>query len=246
MTVSPPLIFFFTDFGSEGPYLGQMEASIRAGSLNADVINLCSDAPFGDACRSSYLLAALSQQLPAGCILVCVVDPDVGSDRAALLVEAGGRTFLGPDNGLLSQVVADDPQARVSWLDVDAAGLSPSFHGRDLFAPTAAELVTGQAVATQPMSPAAMQGADWQRDLHEIIYLDHYGNAYTGLRASRLGREQTLSVNGHALRNARTFSDVPRGEAFWYRNSCGLVEIAVNGGRADRLLGLAVGDSIRP
>jgi hypothetical protein len=86
--------------------------------------------------------------------------------------------------------------------------------------------------------------ADWPDDLCEIVYVDHFGNTMTGLRAVALPRNARLATAGRILERAVTFSDQPPGAAFWYENSNGLVEIAVNQGRADRDLGLAIGAPI--
>ena len=88
------------------------------------------------------------------------------------------------------------------------------------------------------------RGADWPDDLCEIIYIDHYGNAMSGMRALMLPRDARLVVGGRLLESAGTFSDRPPGTAFWYDNSNGLVEIAVNQGRADRELNLAIGSPV--
>ncbi|MGH6960670.1 MAG: SAM hydroxide adenosyltransferase, partial [Dongiaceae bacterium] len=85
---------------------------------------------------------------------------------------------------------------------------------------------------------------EWPDDLAEIVYIDHYGNAMTGLRAAALGDDASLAVAGRPLERARTFADHPPGDAFWYENSNGLAEIAVNQGCADRVLGLAIGSPV--
>ena len=85
---------------------------------------------------------------------------------------------------------------------------------------------------------------DWPDDLAAIVYVDHFGNAMTGLRASALPPGARLVAAGRILDRARTFSDRPQGEVFWYENSNGLAEIAVNLGRADRDLGLAIGAAV--
>jgi hypothetical protein len=124
--------------------------------------------------------------------------------------------------------------------------LSASFHGRDLFAPVAARLARGEAIASlaQPADDErATRG--WPDDLAEIVYLDHYGNAMTGLRGALLPPGARLAAGGRTLSHAATFSSVRTGEAFWYVNSNGLAEIAVNGGRAGEALGLAIGSTIR-
>ena len=85
--------------------------------------------------------------------------------------------------------------------------------------------------------------ADWPDDLAEIVYIDHYGNAMTGMRGETVAATARLACGGRTIAPAPTFSAVPPGAAFWYVNSNGLVEIAVNGGRADRLLGLSIGST---
>ena len=122
--------------------------------------------------------------------------------------------------------------------------LSASFHGRDLFAPIAGRLARGEPPSGLARRAAATSHPDWPDDLAEIVYVDHYGNALTGLRGQCLPPTARLSVGGRRVAAARIFSAVPEGEAFWYVNSNGLVEIAVNSGRADRALGLAVGSPI--
>ena len=119
-----------------------------------------------------------------------------------------------------------------------------TFHGRDLFAPVAGRLARGETPAALA-SPIAPRGyPDWPDDLPEIVYVDHYGNALTGLRGKTLSAGARLDAGGQRIGHAPTFSAVPTGTAFWYANANGLVEIAVNAGRADRTLGLAVGSRV--
>src|SRR4029450_857840 len=122
--------------------------------------------------------------------------------------------------------------------------LSASFHGRDLFAPVAAMLARGDPPPGQPRHDGEDRRADWPDDLCEIVYVDHYGNAMTGLRAAMLPPGARLTAANRVLDRARTFSDLPPGAAFWYENSNGLAELAVNQGRADRDLGLAIGSPV--
>jgi S-adenosylmethionine hydrolase len=122
--------------------------------------------------------------------------------------------------------------------------LSASFHGRDLFAPVAGWLASGERPAHKPRASKIGRHADWPDDLPEIVYIDRYGNALTGLRGNFLPKGARVAVSGQVLRRARTFSDVPPGEAFWYENSNGLVEIAVNVGRAADALRLVIGSPV--
>jgi hypothetical protein len=235
------MIVLFTDFGLEGPYTGQMKAVLHRQAPDAAVVDLFADAPAGNPKAAAYLLAAYAAWFPAGTVFLCVVDPGVGGARPAVVVEADGRRYVGSGNGLfeLTRRRAGD----VRWWEIDwrPEHLSASFHGRDLFAPVAAMLANGEAVPGTPLAPDADCRPDWPDDLAEIVYVDHYGNALTGLRASVLPPGARLAVAGRVLERARTFGDVPPGAAFWYENANGLAEIAVNRGRADRDLGLAIG-----
>jgi S-adenosylmethionine hydrolase len=218
-----------------------MHAVLTRLAPEVPVIELFNDAPAFDAKASAYLLAAYADGFAKGDVFVCIVDPGVGGPRLPLVVEAGGRWFVGPDNGLLAIVArrADSAQAwEITWRP---ERLSASFHGRDLFAPVAAELARG---SLRPSQPRAVPTVDWPDDLAEIVYIDGYGNAMTGLRAQVLAGDNVLRAGERQIASARTFSDVAPGTAFWYENANGLAEIAVNCGRADETLGLAIGSEI--
>ncbi len=235
------MIVLFTDFGGRGPYLGQMRAVLARRAPEVPVVDLLSDAPAFDAKASAYLLSAYAAGFDKGDVFICVVDPGVGGRRAPLVVEADGRWYVGPDNGLLT-VVARRAAAAQAWeIAWRPPRLSASFHGRDLFAPVAAELARGTLLTSRPR---AVPVEDWPEDLAEIVYVDGYGNAITGVRAAVLGPDDVLRAGERRIARARTFCEVAPGAAFWYENANGLAEIAVNRGRADEALGLAVGSEI--
>lgn len=235
------MIVLFTDFGLAGPYTGQVKAVLAREAPGVPAIDLFADAPAFDPQLSAYLLAAYAAEFPAGTVFIAVVDPGVGTDRRPLVVEADGRRFVGPDNGLFELVRRRAALVRAWSIDWTPARLSASFHGRDLFAPVAARLARGEPVPGTSLSPGAIARPDWPDDLARIVYVDVYGNAMTGLRASALAGDAVLHAGGRPVRRGRTFADVPPGEALWYENANGLAEIAVNRGRADRDLALAVG-----
>ena len=239
------MIALFTDFGLAGPYTGQMKAVLYRLAPGVPVVDLFSDAPSRNPKAASYLLAAYGAWFPPGTVLLAVVDPGVGGARAPLLVEAEGRLYVGPDNGLFELVCRRASAPRVSEIVWRPETLSASFHGRDLFAPVAAMLARGDRPACEPRLPNVGRRAHWPDDLAEIVYIDHYGNALTGLRAARLSADATLVAGGYRIARARTFSAVPAGAPLWYENSNGLAEIAVNLGRADEALGLAIGSSVK-
>jgi len=233
------MIVLFTDFGWDGPYVGQMKARIAEIAPAVPVIDLMHDAPPFAPKPSAYLLAALLDHLPGEAVVCAVVDPGVGSDRPAVVGEANGRRLVGPGNGLFEIALRRAGPGRLERLTETPAPLSATFHGRDLFAPTAARLARGEGIATAPLESES-PGGDWPNTLAEIIYTDSYGNAMTGLPAAELG-EAVLQAGGHRLARGRTFSDAVPGDAFWYANSIGLAEIAVNQGSAAATLGLERG-----
>jgi S-adenosyl-L-methionine hydrolase (adenosine-forming) len=238
------MIVLFTDFGLHGPYTGQMKAVLHQTAPSIPVIDLFANAPVGNPTASAYLLAGYAAWFPARTVFLCVVDPGVGGTRTAIIVEADGRWYVGPGNGLFELVQRRARQAR-SWdIDWKPERLSASFHGRDLFAPVAAMLARGESPPGVARKNSADRRTDWPDDLCEIVYIDHFGNAMTGLRAVTLPRNARLSVAGRVLERAGTFGDQPLGTAFWYENSNGLAEVAVNQGRADRDLGLAIGVAV--
>lgn len=240
------MLALFTDFGAAGPYVGQMKAAIHRECPGATVIDLLADAPAHNPRAAAYLLAALAPEFPAATVFLGVVDPGVGDPlRRPAAVSVDGQWFVGPDNGLFNVVAMRGRE--VCWWDITwrPARLSASFHGRDLFAPVAARLARGESPpgTVCPVQDRIIPG--WPEDLAEIVYIDHFGNAMTGMRAAKLAGAHSLQINDIGIAHARTFSAVPAGRAFWYENANGLVEVAVNQGSAARALRLAIGDKVR-
>ncbi|MBI3771155.1 MAG: SAM-dependent chlorinase/fluorinase [Gammaproteobacteria bacterium] len=242
------MIVLFTDFGLQGPYIGQMQAVLARLAPSVPVINLFADAPTFRPQAAAYLLAAYVDELPAGTVFLCVVDPGVGTtQRKPVVYEIGERWFVGPDNGLFDVVIARSGQAvtrqEILW---QPPKLSASFHGRDLFAPVGARLALGELPA-QWLGEAELCSAKEHcpLDLDAVIYIDGFGNAMTGRRAATVNPQTRFKVNGRELGWARTFGVAAEGEPFWYENSNGLVEIAVNCGSAAAQLDLHVGTVVR-
>jgi len=239
------MILLFTDFGTDGPYVGQMKAVLQAAAGAVPVVDLMHDAPATRPKPAAYLLAALLPALPRDAVILAVVDPGVGGPRAPLAVRLDGRFLVGPDNGLFAP--AASAATETAWFEITwrPASLSASFHGRDLFAPVAARLALGEGIEDLAVATAVPEtGSGWPRDLPEVIYIDRFGNAMTGLRAASLQGEPTISLKNIRIPWFRTFSDAAPDAAFWYENSNGLVEIAVNGGSAAKALGLAIGTPV--
>ncbi|MGQ9660142.1 MAG: SAM hydrolase/SAM-dependent halogenase family protein [Thermochromatium sp.] len=245
MSAQPAIerILLATDFGAD-LYVGQMQARLHSLAPSVPCMGLMQDLPPFRPDLAAYLLPALLRDLPDDSLLLCIVDPGVGGGRAGLLVRADGHWLIGPDNGVFALVArraGDGAVWRIGW---QPERMSASFHGRDWFAPAAARLVLGEDLGLTPLAPDDMVGADWPDERATIIYVDHFGNLMTGVRASSVAPEVILQVRGKSLPRARTFCEVEPGQVFWYENALGLIEIAVNQGRADRQLALGVGDSV--
>ncbi len=239
------MIVLFTDFGLNGPYTGQVKAVLYRQAPGLSVVDLFADAPSFNPRAAAYLLAGYVHEFPAATVFLCVVDPGVGTAaRRPVLVKAAGRWFVGPDNGLF-QVVAGRTEKRERWeITWRPSRLSASFHGRDLFAPVAARIACGDMPEARPDPWRPEEFKDWPDDLPEVIYIDHFGNAVTGLRAAGLGLDAVLVAGGETLQRVRTFGEVGIGEGFWYENANGMVEIAVNSASAVQRFGLRIGSPV--
>lgn len=239
----PRRIALMTDFG-EGPYVGQIRLLLSSLAETVPTVSLMSDLPAFRPDLAACLLPGLIRRMPASTLYLCVVDPGVGGERGVLAASVGDDWLIGPDNGLLLPSIRRDAAASVFRVHWRPSELSDSFHGRDLFAPLAARMIQGDLPAASAAAWETLVGAEWPRTLAKVCYVDDYGNLISGLAADDLAAETVLRIAGRDIRFARTFCAVPTGTPFWYRNAFGLVEIAVNQGRADRMLKLAVGDDL--
>ncbi len=183
------MIVLFTDFGLEGPYIGQVEAVLQQQAPGVPVIKLFSDLPPFDIEGAAYLLPAYAGGFPPGTVFLCVVDPGVGSARPGVVVQADTHWYVGPNEGLFSQVMRRAGRITCRELALPA-NASSSFHGRDVFAPAAARVARGVPVDGEPVATTALARPDWPDDLYRVVYIDRFGNAITGRAGicSRSGR----------------------------------------------------------
>ncbi|HTS54940.1 MAG TPA: SAM-dependent chlorinase/fluorinase [Burkholderiales bacterium] len=240
------MIVLFTDFGPDDIYVGQVKAVlVQLAPPGTPIHDLLHRVPNFDAKAGAHLLAGLQARFPSGSLFLAVIDPGVGGVRDGVVLEADGKGYVGPDNGLLSVVAARAAKARTWRITWRPKALSASFHGRDLFAPVAAWLAAGSLAKDKLEETRGLNVRFGPDDLSEVIYIDHYGNVLTGLRAGNVSRRARIGAGGRKLAYARVFAEAPAGSAFWYEDSIGLVEIAVNGGSAAELMGMHVGDPIK-
>lgn len=237
------MIVLFTDFGSRDPYVGQVKARLHEQAPGVAVVDLLHEVPDFNPHAGAHLLAALALQFPASSVFLAVVDPGVGTPRGTVVLEADGRWFVGPDNGLLSVLAARAQRVRLWRIVWRPETLSATFHGRDLFAPIAAALARGD-FPHDKLDRVDQLGVEFDAgDLPRVIYVDHYGNAWTGIRGA--SSAATVRAAGHDFRHAETFGAADKGTALWFVNSAGLVELAVNRGSAGAKYGLKVGDPVQ-
>ncbi|MBL3589925.1 MAG: SAM-dependent chlorinase/fluorinase [gamma proteobacterium endosymbiont of Lamellibrachia anaximandri] len=239
------MIATLTDFGVTGPYTGQMHAAILQYSEQSRVVDLISDLPRFTPELSAYLIPRLADHFPVATVFVCVVDPGVGSSRLPLMVEADGKWYVGPDNGLLALVVRRASQCRIRSITWRPKVLSNSFHGRDLFAPVAAKIVDGESVQGDSLTNTQIMGCGLPDDLPKIIYIDDFGNLVTGMRAAAVDEASVIALENQRINAGFIFSECPPGEPFWHVNSMGLIEIAVNQGSARDHFDARLGDPIK-
>jgi S-adenosyl-L-methionine hydrolase (adenosine-forming) len=257
------IITFLSDYGLTDNFVGVCHGVIARVCPPARVIDLTHGVPRGDVRAGALILAGGLPYLPVG-VHLAVVDPGVGSGRRAVAVStADGRFFVGPDNGLLSLAFAAAGGV-VEAVDISrsAFSLSPvsaTFHGRDIFAPVAARLAAGAALAEagEPCDPAGLVRLELPRAtvqdgvLHaHVAYIDRFGNVQLdaeGERDLRPGGRLALSRRGASWPAVygRTFADVAAGELLVHQDSSGRLAVAVNQGSAAERLGVSFGDELR-
>ncbi|MBB1075827.1 SAM-dependent chlorinase/fluorinase [Rhodoferax sp. 4810] len=240
----PERIALMTDFGN-GPYVGQVRLRLAELLPTTPVLDLIADLPPFRPDLAAYLLPGLVRGMPPGTLYLGVVDPGVGGERAALAITLDDNWLIGPDNGLFAPLIRQAHLVSVQRVDWRPANCSDSFHGRDLFAPLAAALIHGtMPMPAVPLPASAVIGYHGPMQLPRVVYVDHYGNLMTGLSANVCDQRGRLRIGSHTLTYARTFCSVPVGQAFWYHNAFGLVEIAVNQGRAATLFSAEPGTEV--
>jgi S-adenosylmethionine hydrolase len=230
-----PIITVLTDFGTADGYVGEMKGVLVTRAPGARIIDISHDIGAQDVDGARLALARYWRRFPEGTVHLVVVDPGVGSARAAIAVASDGRMLVGPDNGVLSPALLV-AGARVVALAVPHHA-APTFHGRDLFAPVAGALASGVPIdelgtavddAVVRRTPEARRMDDGAI-AGEIIAVDRFGNLLTNLVAPRGG---TVEIASRAIPLARVYADVDAGALTALVGSSGLVEVAVRDGNA--------------
>jgi S-adenosylmethionine hydrolase len=242
------IITLTTDFGSSDGYVGAMKGVIvrLAGNPTPAIIDLAHDIPPGDIPHAAWVVATSTTEFPFGSIHVVVIDPGVGGARRDVIVRARGRWYVGPDNGVFAYVADRPSEAYAIENEVfRAEHVSPTFHGRDVFARTAAAIASGEDPATAGPRVELAGRLPWgprERDEGRVVHIDRFGNLVTDLPEAEAGR--TVRIGGTTLPLVGTYEHVASGDLLAYIGSAGTVEIAVRDGSADRRLGLPRGTPV--
>jgi len=253
------VITITTDFGHQGPFVGVMKGRILSRFPEARIVDLTHEIVVHWPAEAGFWLARSFEYFPAGTVHVAVIDPGVGTSRDIVAVSAEGHVFLAPDNGLLAPIVTRHSDAKVVRLNASQLARlgvsrpSATFHGRDIFAPIAAELAAGRCTPEalgEGMQPQALVPA-WVDDptvesgcvTGVVITIDHFGNLISNIDASLIERFRLPLVHAgnHSFPLLRTYGDARPGEYLALVNSFGVVEIARAEQSAAEGLGLSRG-----
>jgi hypothetical protein len=251
------IITLTTDFGLADGYVGIMKGVILRIAPEARLVDLSHEVPAQDIRRASAVLARAIPYFPDGTVHLAVVDPGVGGSRRALIVAALGSFFVGPDNGLFSEPLADT-NARIYAADRPEFWLpapSHTFHGRDIFAPLAAHLALGrqpEELGTPAGAPVRLPPAPAPRRLPDgslggqVVHVDRFGNLITDVPGAWLaGRGWSCRIAGQSIdRLSISYSEAERGALLALVSSAGTLEIAVREGSAAASLGVGTGEPV--
>jgi len=238
------IVTFTTDFGGSDGYVGAMKGVVVSRSRGCNLVDICHNIPRHDVAAGAFALAQAAPYFPPGTIHVVVVDPGVGGSRASVIAVAKNQIFVGPDNGVLClAAVRPDAVFEIEAPSFRREPVSPTFHGRDVFAAAAGLLAAGAPPEEAGRSlaglmPLAVATPEPEGSL-SVLHVDHFGNVITSLKAAKvLNNTKQLKINGSSFTWGRTYSDVSPGALVAYVGSSGFVELAVREGSAVDALGV--------
>ncbi len=258
MLIPCRVITITTDFGHQGPFVATMKGRMLARLPDARIVDVTHEVPVYWPAEAGFWLSRAYQYFPQGTIHVAVVDPGVGTSRDIIAVEADGHGFLAPDNGLLAPILGKVAAARIHRMDLSRVRQrlqlplpSATFHGRDIFAPVAAEMAAGR-IAAEDLGPATTDVVPaWVDDPVStadqvsgvVITIDHFGNLISNIDAALIEgfSHPVVRTAGHSFPLRRTYGDVRPGEYLALINSFGVIELARAEQSAAEGLGLGRG-----
>ncbi len=259
------VITLTTDFGYDSYFVPSMKGVILSLNPEATIVDITHAIPAFNIYKAAFTLWASYKYFPRGTIHVVVVDPGVGTSRRAIVIKTRNYYFVGPDNGVLMMAAEDDGIIDIRAIENSAfmrPVVSSTFHGRDVFAPVAAYISLGLDISLLgPRVTDPVRLAGYSTSFSEgmartaIIYIDHFGNAYTGIRVGNLGalgleygREIQVNIPRRnvnlRIRFLRSYGYAGEGEALALINSEGFLELSINRGSFASRFGVEEGDEV--
>jgi hypothetical protein len=251
------VITITTDFGHKGPFAGVMKGVILNRFPEARVVDLAHDIPAQWPPEAGFWVSRSYRWFPKGTVHMAIVDPGVGTERDILIVEADGHVFIAPDNGLLGQLLDHVESPRIFKLDADKTKAleleapSATFHGRDIFAPVAAEIAAGHVSVDDVGEPTGEWTPGWLDEPQSttgkvcgvIVTVDAFGNLISNIDATLIEdfKEPVAAIAGHQIAMLSTYGRASPGDLLALINSFGVVEVAKAEGSAAEGLGSARG-----
>ncbi|HTX18418.1 MAG TPA: SAM-dependent chlorinase/fluorinase [Bacteroidota bacterium] len=250
------VIALLTDFGVNDEYSGVIKGVILSIAPLATIVDITHNVDPQNIEEAGYLLWAAYRHFPEGSVFVSIVDPGVGTRRRILAVQAGGRIFVAPDNGILDFVLSEEKVRAAVQLRTEGAfahkEVSHTFHGRDIFAPAAAWLAAGIPLSKlgvrRTISPVHSPFVDSfeEGDAGTVLHVDRFGNIITNFRRKKTAEGNGVLLGGRKVKRwIRNYEEAPGTEPCLIVGGTGLVEIVVRGDSASRVLGIRKGSALR-
>jgi len=272
-----PVITLTTDFGYDDPYVGAVKGAILNINPAATIVDISHTIRPQDILQAAFILNGAYRYFPKQTTHVAIVDPGVGSERRGVILKTPSALFVAPDNGILSYIVDDlfsidgsslvepahDLTEVVFKKGLEAAAItdprfwrhpvSPTFHGRDIFAPVAAGLSLGispfefgEKINSLHILPIVKPSTDPDGSvIGQVLHVDRFGNLITNMRTSSLpGKAVTIEIGGRRIQGMSDY--YAQGEGIMaVAGSSGYLEISLRGGSASDFLGAQVGDEVK-
>ncbi len=252
------IVTLTTDYGTMDGYAGAVKGVVASLGKRVRVVDISHDIPPGDLAAGAWCLRVAAPCFPSGTVHLAVVDPGVGGSRRPVIVARGGALLVGPDNGLLSLVEGEMEGAWEIDPPLVAVGrVSRTFHGRDVFAPAAARLASGELPSRigRSLDPASLSILPFDMGWNDggtaawgqVLHVDRFGNLVTSIPAVVLERAAGAGEAGGrpVLPPVQCYEAIPEGKAAFIEGSQGLVEISARGTSAARILEAGPGTSVR-
>jgi S-adenosylmethionine hydrolase len=252
------MITLTSDFGLKDPYVAEMKGVILTIIPNATLVDITHDIEKFNIRMAAFTLASVAPYFPKGTVHLAVVDPGVGTQRRAILVQTTQGFFVGPDNGILILPAQNQGIEHIYQLTNPKfmlPGVSSTFHGRDVFAPAAAHLDKG--VEPSEFGPEISDAvtpkfASVKREngclIGEVLHVDGFGNVITNIREKEMVNSKVVNVKlpivSLKLAFVKTYAQAKLNEPIALIGSHGFLEIALNQGSAAEKLKVKAGDSV--